>query len=210
MVLIATLAGAAAAAATLLVCLAVGVIGWFVADAGGHGAPRDGMRMGALGWLSAHGSGLTVRGVPVGVVPLGLTAICAWAVWRLGHRVGEAVSGHGPDADRISDGERDWTVPTAVAMFFVGYAVVAVVAATLAARRDPRAPGSAVEPAADAGPGRSRRSPSAPVAPRSGRRSSRRPALRRAYGARRARAFLPSSTVALLVALVLDLGEAPT
>jgi len=133
LVLIATLGGAAAALAPLLVCAAVGIIGWFAADAGAHGAPRDGMRMGAVAWLMAHGSGITVGGVPVGVVPLGLTAICAWSMWRLGHRVGDALSGHGPDADRISDGERDLTVPVAVGMFFVGYAVVAVVVATLTA-----------------------------------------------------------------------------
>ncbi len=125
LVLIATLGGAAAALAPLLVCAAVGIIGWFAADAGAHGAPRDGMRMGALAWLMAHGSGITVNGVPVDVVPLGLTAVCAWSMWRIGHRVGDALSSHGPDADRISDGERDLTVPTAVAMFFVGYAVVA-------------------------------------------------------------------------------------
>jgi len=133
LVLIATLGGAAAALAPLLVCVAVGIIGWFAADAGAHGAPRDGMRMGAVAWLMAHGSGITVGGVPVGVVPLGLTAICAWSMWRLGHRVGDALSGHGPDADRISDGERDLTVPVAVGMFFVGYAVVAVVVASLTA-----------------------------------------------------------------------------
>ena len=133
LVLIATLGGAAAALAPLLVCVAVGIIGWFAADAGAHGAPRDGMRMGAVAWLMAHGSGITVGGVPVGVLPLGLTAICAWSMWRLGHRVGDALSGHGPDADRISDGERDLTVPVAVGMFFIGYAVVAVVVATLTA-----------------------------------------------------------------------------
>ena len=69
--------------------------------------------MGALAWLMAHGSGITVQGVAVGVVPLGLTAICAWSMWRVAHRVGDALSGHGPDADRISDGERDLTVPVA-------------------------------------------------------------------------------------------------
>lgn len=131
LVLIATLGGAAAALAPLLVCVAVGIVGWFVADAGAHGAPRDGMQMGAVAWLMAHGSGITVRGVAVGAVPLGLTAICAWSMWRLGHRVGDALSGHGPDADRISDGERDLTVPTAAGMFFIGYALVAVVVATL-------------------------------------------------------------------------------
>jgi hypothetical protein len=46
------------------------------------------------------------------------------------------VSGHGPDADRIADGERDFTVPAAVALFFVGYAVVAVVVASVAASVD--------------------------------------------------------------------------
>ena len=57
-------------------------------------------------------------------------------MWRLGHRVGDAVSGHGPDADRIADGERDFTVPAAVSLFFVGYAVVAVVVASVAASVD--------------------------------------------------------------------------
>ncbi len=130
--LLGSLAGVAAAGTTLLVCLAVGVIGWFLSDAGGHGAPRDGMRAGALGWLSAHGSGLQVQGVPVDIVPLGLTAICAWAVWRLSLRLGEAVSAHGPDAHSIFDGERDWTVPASVATFFLGYGVVAVVTSSLA------------------------------------------------------------------------------
>lgn len=142
LVLIATLGGVLAALGPLVVLLAVGVIGWFITDAGVHGAPRDGMRMGALAWLAGHGSGFTVMGARVTIVPLGVTAIAAWSMWRLGHRVGDAVSGHGPDADRISDGERDLTVPTAVATFFAGYAVVAVVVATLAAgtTADPSVP----------------------------------------------------------------------
>ena len=134
--LIASLGGVAAAAAPLLVLAAIGVIGWFTADAGAHGTPRDGMRIGALAWLMGHGSGVTVQGAAVGVVPLGVTAMSAWAMWRLGHRVGDAVSGHGPDADRIADGERDFTVPAAVCLFFVGYAVVAVVVASVAASVD--------------------------------------------------------------------------
>ncbi|CAI9405585.1 cell division protein PerM [Nocardioides sp. T2.26MG-1] len=133
LVLVATLGGAAAAVATLLICLAVGVVGWFLADAGAHGTPRDGLRVGALGWLLAHGSGLHIDGVAVSVVPLGLTSLAAWAVWRLGHRVGDSVSGHGPDADRIADGERDWTVATATAFFAVGYLAVAFVTFRLAA-----------------------------------------------------------------------------
>ncbi|RYB93201.1 hypothetical protein EUA93_01835 [Nocardioides oleivorans] len=142
LVLIATLGGVLAALGPLVVLLAVGVVGWFVSDAGVHGAPRDGMRMGALAWLAGHGSGFTVMGARITIVPLGVTAIAAWSMWRLGHRVGDSVSGHGPDADRISDGERDFTVPTAVVLFFAGYAVVAVVVATLAAgtTADPSVP----------------------------------------------------------------------
>ncbi len=132
LVLIATLGGALAASGPLLVLLAIGVVGWFASDAGVHGAPRDGMRIGALAWLAGHGSGFTVTGARVTLVPLGVTAVAAWSMWRLGHRVGDSVSGHGPDADRISDGERDLTVPAAVLLFFAGYAVVAVVVATLA------------------------------------------------------------------------------
>ena len=133
LVLIATLGGVMAALGPLVVLLAIGVVGWFATDAGVHGAPRDGMRVGALAWLAGHGSGITVMGERVAIVPLGITAVAVWSMWRLGHRVGDAVSGHGPDADRISDGERDLTVPTAVVLFLAGYAVVAVVVATLAA-----------------------------------------------------------------------------
>lgn len=141
LVLIATLGGVSAALAPLVVLLAVGVIGWFVTDAGVHGAPRDGMRMGALVWLAGHGSGITVMGARVTIVPLGVTAMTVWSMWRIGHRVGDAVSGHGPDADRISDGERDLTVPIAITTFFAGYAVVAVMVATLAGTSvDPSVP----------------------------------------------------------------------
>ncbi|MBB3041651.1 DUF6350 family protein [Nocardioides soli] len=123
---VALLGGAAAAGAVLVVCLAVGVLGWFLTDAGAHGTPRDGLRVGAFGWLMAHGSGVMIGGVAVTIVPLGISALCAWSAWRVGHRVGDAISGHGPDADRIADGERDWTVPTAAAAFTAGYLAVAV------------------------------------------------------------------------------------
>lgn len=130
--LLATVAGLSAAASTLVVCLAVGVIGWFVADGGVHGAPREALRAGGLGWLMAHGSGVFVRGVEVTAVPLGLTLVCAWVVWRFGLRLGETVAGHGPDADALSDGERDWTVPAAASLFAAAYVVVAVVTGVLA------------------------------------------------------------------------------
>lgn len=128
----ATLGGALAAGGPLLVCMAVAVVGWFLTDAGGHGTPSGALRVGALGWLVAHGAGVAVEGARITAVPLGITLLCAWSAWRVGHRVGESVSGHGPDADRIADGERDWTVPIASGLFVVGYAVVGVVATTLA------------------------------------------------------------------------------
>lgn len=130
---IATLGGALAAAGPLVVCLGIGVVGWFLTDAGAHGEPRDALRVGALGWLMGHGSGVSVQGSAVTVVPLGITLVAAWTIWRLAVRVGDLVSGHGPDADAIADGERDWTVPLAAALFAAGYAVVLAVAHTLAA-----------------------------------------------------------------------------
>ena len=126
---VALLGGAAAASSTLLVCLALGVVGWFLSDAGAHGAPHDGLRVGAIGWLMAHGSGVRLGQVAVTAAPLGVSALAAWAVWRLGLAVGEAVSGHGPDADAIADGERDWTVLRAALGFAAGYLVVALVTA---------------------------------------------------------------------------------
>ncbi len=138
LVLLATLGGIVAAGSTLVVCMAVGMVGWYLTDAGTHGQPRDGLRAGALGWLAAHGSGLQVQGVLISAVPLGITLVCALTTWRVAHKVGDSVSGHGPDADRILDGERDWTVPTAAALFTAGYVVVTVLAASLASTPGPR------------------------------------------------------------------------
>jgi len=128
---VSVLGGIAAAGGTLVVCLGFAVVGWFLTDAGAHGSPSGALRVGALGWLTGHGSGVRVDGVPVTVMPLGVTLLAAWAVWRLGLRVGESVSGHGPDADAIADGVRDWTVPVAVAMFTAGYVVTAMLTLVL-------------------------------------------------------------------------------
>lgn len=133
LVAVAVLGGAGAALGTLVVCLAAGVVGWFLSDAGAHGTPTGALRIGALGWLLGHGSGVVVDGAPVSVVPLGLTVLFGWAIWRIGLRVGDSVSGHGPDADALADGERDLTIPVTVGLFTVAYVVVAVVVARLAA-----------------------------------------------------------------------------
>jgi hypothetical protein len=119
LVALATLAGVAAACASLLVCLAGGVVGWFLTDAGAHGTPSDGLRVGALGWLMAHGSGIHVEGTAITAAPLALTLLAAALI--------------GPDADAIADGMRDWTVASATAVFTLGYAAVVVVTEHLAA-----------------------------------------------------------------------------
>lgn len=132
LVALAALAGIVAAGSTLVVCLAGGVVGWFLTDAGAHGAPRDGLRVGAVGWLMAHGSGVHVDGVSMTAAPLALTLLAVVVVWRIGLRLGDSVSGHGPDADAIADGVRDWTVAATTVVFTVGYAAVVMLAHHLA------------------------------------------------------------------------------
>lgn len=211
LVLVATLGGVAAAGALLTVCLALGVTGWFLADAGAHGQPRDALRVGALAWLMAHGSGVVVAGAAVTAVPLLLTCAAGWLVWRIGHHVGDAVSGHGPDSDQISDGERDWTVPAAAGLFAAGY--LAVTAVTLALAATPaiapstaRALGCSLLLALVVG--------GPAIAVGSGRAAiwaAAVPAHLRATAATCAaivRTFLLTSLVALLAALVIDLGTA--
>lgn len=80
----AAIASVLTASSTLLVCLAVAVVGWFLADAGAHGQTTDALRVGADVWLVGHGSRITVSGVPLGIVPLALTAVLAWAAYRGG------------------------------------------------------------------------------------------------------------------------------
>lgn len=129
----ATVGGMVAAGSTLVVSLAVAVVGWFLTDAGGQGTPSGALGVGAHAWLMAHGSTVAVEGIRITAIPLGLTFVCGWATWRVAHRVGESISGHGPDADRIADGARDLTVPLATALFAVGYLVLGVVACAVAA-----------------------------------------------------------------------------
>lgn len=118
---LALVAAVVAAVSPLVVCAAVGVLGWYLSDSGIHGTPSDGMRTGALAWLAGHASTVTIQGTVVSMLPLGITAACAWTVWRVALRLGRSLAGHGPDADRISDGERDLTVPAAVLIFGLGY-----------------------------------------------------------------------------------------
>ena len=130
--LVTLLAGACAALFPMLGCMGLAVVGWFLSDAGAHGEPRDALRVGALGWLLGHRSGVQIDQVAVTVVPLLVTLVCAWTVWRVGLRAGAAISGHGPDADAIADGVRDWTVPVATMIFTATYVVLAAVTSSVA------------------------------------------------------------------------------
>lgn len=80
----AAIAGLVASAGSLFTCMVVSVVGWFLADAGAHGQTTDALRVGADSWLLGHGSGLTVSGTPVHVVPLTLTVFFAVVAWRSG------------------------------------------------------------------------------------------------------------------------------
>jgi hypothetical protein len=118
------LAGAVAAGVTLVVCMALAVIGWFLADAGAHGNTTDALRIGADAWLLGHGGRLAVVGTPIGLTPLGLTAALLLGAFRAGRWA----------ADGAAPAEDDRTVGVAAAVCAGVYVVVAVVVAEVAGR----------------------------------------------------------------------------
>ncbi|WP_110240690.1 DUF6350 family protein [Nocardioides gilvus] len=124
-------AGLVSALVPVLTCAGLALAGWYLSDAGGHGAAGDAMGVGAIAWLVGHGAGFTVGGASVTVLPLAVTLTLAWWTWRTGVRLGESVWAHGPDVHRIGDGERDWTVPQAVAGLVVGYLATLLVVLNL-------------------------------------------------------------------------------
>jgi hypothetical protein len=113
-----------AAGIAMLLCMALAVVGWFLADAGAHGQTTDALRVGADAWLVGHGAGLAVSGVPLGIVPLALTAVIAYVV----HRCGRSAAATSQPV------EDDRTVATAATIFTGIYVVIAVVTCVLAAR----------------------------------------------------------------------------
>jgi len=84
----AALAGLAASTAVLMGCMALGLVGWFASDAGAHGDTKDAIRVGADGWLMAHGAHLHLTSgglsTTITAAPLGLTLLCAYVAYRLG------------------------------------------------------------------------------------------------------------------------------
>lgn len=118
----AALGALGAAGTTMLGCMAVAVIGWFLADAGAHGETTDALRVGADVWLVGHGSGLTVAGTPLAMVPLTLTGLVAAVAYRYARWAGQS----------SAEADDDRTVVMAVTVFAGLYLVVAVVTCVLA------------------------------------------------------------------------------
>lgn len=118
----AALAGGLAAAVTLVVCLAVALIGWFLADAGAHGDTTDALRVGADAWLVGHGSHLELTGLPIGITPLAITMLLVLGTFRAGRW---AARNAAPIAD-------DRMLGVCVAAYVGAYVVVAVLVCVLA------------------------------------------------------------------------------
>ena len=130
--LTAALAGAGAAVIGLVLCMSVALTGWFLADAGAHGDTTDALGVGAVAWLTGHGSHLVLSGTPVGMTPLALTMALLLIAFRTGRWAARTparnVSSSPPDLPVETS-----TVGAAVATFTCAYLVVAVVTGVLAA-----------------------------------------------------------------------------
>ena len=113
----AALAALAAAATMMVTLMAVAVIGWFLADAGAHGQTTDALRVGADAWLVGNGSGFSVRGAPLGIVPLALTGLIFFVVYRYGRWA----------ATTSQEVDDDSTLGLAAVIFTGLYVVVAVI-----------------------------------------------------------------------------------
>ena len=111
----------------LLFCVLVAVAGWL---AGSSGTATDALRVGADGWLLAHGSALDVSGTTMQLMPLGLTIGAGALLYRSGAWAGAA------------SGVADLRAAAAATAVLAGcYGLAAVLVAALAgaaeARPDP-------------------------------------------------------------------------
>lgn len=194
-------AGGLAALAVLTACMALGLVGWFASDAGSHGDTRDAIRVGALGWLMAHGSGLTLGATTVGVTPLGLSALCAYVCFRLGRWA------------RLTSADDDAPAVALAALVLTGVytvvTVVTVVLATVPTARPGLMPaiiGAFLLSLLAGGAGLLRTGPTSLVS----RRLSATTAAILRGGVGVALAVLAAGSLLVTTALVLDLGTAAT
>jgi hypothetical protein len=138
------LAGLATAGITLAICMAVAVIGWFLADAGAHGETTDALRIGADAWLLGHGSDVLAAGSPIGITPLGLTAVLALVGFRCGRWAGSdtqpvEATQQGRTSRQVKDGHRfkdDGPLGIAVAVCAGVYVVATILVAELCTHAD--------------------------------------------------------------------------
>ncbi len=121
LVLRAAAASLTAAGGTMGACMAVALVGWFLADGGAHGETTDALRVGADIWLAGHGAGISVGGVPLGVIPLAVTIALVIAAYRAARRAGAAV-------EEVDDAG----VAVAASTFTGLYVVIGVVTALVA------------------------------------------------------------------------------
>ncbi|MBO9524059.1 MAG: hypothetical protein J7518_21185 [Nocardioidaceae bacterium] len=117
----AALGGLAAAGVGLVLCMALALTGWFLADGGGHGDTTDALRVGANGWLLGHGTRITVAGLPLGIVPLTITMMLVLVAFRCGRWAAR-------NAVEVTD---DRTLAGGAGIFAAAYVVVGVVVAVV-------------------------------------------------------------------------------
>ncbi|QNN53736.1 DUF6350 family protein [Nocardioides mesophilus] len=121
------LAGATAAGAVLVGCMALALVGWFASDAGAHGDTRDALRVGAVAWLLGHGSGLALGAATISLVPLGLTFFCCYVTYRLGRWAALTSESGEPDRSGLA------TIGLSTVVLAGVYGVVALLTSVLAA-----------------------------------------------------------------------------
>lgn len=123
----AALGGALAAAVTLVLCMALALTAWFLADAGAHGDTTDALRAGADGWLVGHGSRIVLSGMPVGITPLALTLFLVLGAFRGGRWAALRIE------EEVHD---DRTLGFATAVFTGVYVVLVILVCTVASQAD--------------------------------------------------------------------------
>lgn len=120
----AALGGAVGALVSLVACMALALVAWFLADAGGHGDTTDALRAGADVWLIGHGSRFVLNGMPLGILPLSLTMLLVLTAFRSGRWA----------AGRAEEVDDDRTLGLGVATFAGAYVVIAVLVCVVASQ----------------------------------------------------------------------------